>query len=58
LYVARRFTTPERRPVRVALIDRSHTIQPPGQPSALSPVTERTFYTTRITEAMLRGGSG
>jgi hypothetical protein len=58
LYIARRLATPERRPVRVELIDRSHVISPPGQIPGLVPVTERTFFTTRITEAMLAGASG
>ncbi len=58
IYAARRLATPERRPVQVALIDRSHPITPPGQPSFPAPSTERPFYTTRITEAMLRGSSG
>jgi len=58
VYVARRFATPARRPVKVTLIDRSHTIPLPGQPSVPSPATEKAFFTTPITEAMLHGGSG
>jgi hypothetical protein len=58
LYVARRLATPERRPVKVTLIDRSHAIVPPGQPSGPTPSSDRAFYTTTITPAMLRGGSG
>jgi hypothetical protein len=58
IYVARRLATPTRRPVRVTLVDRSHPIPPPGQPTGPNPPSDRTFYSTRITEAMLRGASG
>ncbi len=60
IYAARRLATPDRRPVRVALIDRSHSITPPGQPSVPvpAPSAEHPFYTMRITEAMLRRSSG
>lgn len=58
IYAARRLATRGRRPVRVSLIDRSHPISPPGQIPDVEPVGDRTFYTTPITEAMLRGTSG
>ena len=58
IYAARRLATPDRRPVRVALFDRSHPITPPGQRSFPTPHGERAFYTTPITEAMLRGAGG
>ncbi len=58
IYIARHLAKPGRRPVRVALIDRSHGIVAAGQPSVPAPPGDHTFYTTRITEAMLRGGSG
>jgi hypothetical protein len=58
IYAARRLATPERRPVSVTLVDRSHTITPPGQPSTPTPPVEHTLYTTRITEAMLHGANG
>ena len=57
IYAARRLATPDRRPVRVALIDRSHEITVPGQPSFSTGPSEQehTYYTTRITPAMLQG---
>jgi hypothetical protein len=58
IYAARVLATPERRPVRVVLIDRYHAITPPGQPSAPAGPTERTVYSTGITPAMLSGASG
>jgi hypothetical protein len=58
IYVARRLATPTRRPVRVALVDRSHPIPPLGQPTAPTPPSDSNFYSTSITEAMLRGASG
>lgn len=58
IYAARRLATPERRPVQVALFDRSRPITPPGQTALPTPHGEHPFYTTRITEAMLRGESG
>jgi hypothetical protein len=60
IFVARQLATPERRPVRVTLFDRSHPITPPGQPSIPAPAASapRGFYTTRITEAMLQGTDG
>ena len=56
IYAARRLATPDRRPVRVVLLDRSHAIAPPGKPPTPLP-TERAIYTTKITPAMLRGAS-
>ena len=59
IYAARRLATPDRRPVRVALFDRSHQITPPGQPAlATVPAPPHQFYTTRITQAMLQGADG
>jgi hypothetical protein len=58
IWVARRLATPERRPVRVTLIDRSHAIPAPGLPPAPTPTGDRTFFTTAITEPMLRGAGG
>lgn len=60
IYAARSLATPERRPVQVALIDRSHQITVPGETSSPTPTgpSEHTFYTTKITQAMLQGGSG
>jgi len=58
IYAARRLATSERRPVQVALIDRSHQITVPGQtPFATNRPTEHTLYTTKITPAMLQGAS-
>jgi hypothetical protein len=58
IYAARRLATPQRRPVRVALIDRSHQITPPGQTSFTKGSTDHTFYTTAITPSMLQDGGG
>ena len=58
VYAARRLATPDRRPVRVQLIDLSHQITVPGQTAFQTKPTEHTFYTTSITPAMLQGGSG
>jgi hypothetical protein len=58
VYIAHQLATPERRPVRVSLIDRSQPIIPPGQPSSPTAPQEHIFYTTRITQAMLNGASG
>ena len=57
IYAARRLATPQRRPVSVTLLDRSHPITVPGQPS-VPPSKPHSFYTTKITPAMLGGGSG
>ena len=58
IYIARSLATPERRPVRVVLIDRYHAITPPGQSSAAAEPTERTVYATNVTQAMLQGKTG
>ena len=55
IYAARRLATPERQPVRVTLIDRSHQIPAAGQPAPPAGQTDHTFYTTKITPAMLQG---
>jgi hypothetical protein len=58
LYVARTLSTPTRRPTKVTLINRWYDLPPPGQAQNQPLVSTQTFYTTRITEAMLRGKSG
>jgi hypothetical protein len=55
LYAARRLATPSRRPTRVSLTNRWYELDPPGQIPDHPFVHEKTFYTTRITEAMLKG---
>ena len=54
VYAARQLATPERRPVRVSLLNRSESIIPPGQSLFPTPPQNHIFYTTRITRAMLR----
>ena len=59
IYAARRLATPERQPVRVGLIDRSHQITVPGQAATSLPgSTDHTYYTLKITPAMLQGAGG
>jgi hypothetical protein len=58
LYVARRLSTPTRRPTKVALINQWYNLPPPGQAQQPPFISTQTFYTTPITEATLRGQSG
>ncbi len=58
IYAARREATPQHRPVQVIIVDRSHPILPAGQIPAHVHVDFHSVYTTRITEAMLRGTNG
>ena len=58
IYIARSVATPEHRPVKVILIDRSHSILPPGGQALTTPPGDRQFASTRITPAMLGGAGG
>jgi hypothetical protein len=55
VYVARTLASPTRRPQKVSLTNTWHAIEPPDSISDRPFVHHQTFYTTRITEAMLRG---
>jgi hypothetical protein len=57
VYVARTLATPTRRPQKVTLTNTWHAIDPPGRIPAHPFVHHQTFYTTRITETMLRESS-
>jgi hypothetical protein len=58
IYVARRLATPEKQPVSVTLVDRFQAIIPPGESSLPVHPQDDSFYTTKITPAMLKGASG
>jgi hypothetical protein len=53
-FVARRLATPTRRPVRVALSNTWYDLQVPGSHEPRR-IQNQTFYTTNVTDAMLRG---
>jgi hypothetical protein len=55
IYVARRFATAQRRPTRVALMNKWYDLPPPGQAQNQPIVSQRSFYATAITSAMLAG---
>ncbi len=55
LYVARKFATASSAPVRVTLINSWYPLPPPGNAETRPPISDRTFYSLRITRAMLRG---
>jgi hypothetical protein len=58
IYVARSLSTPTRRTTKVTLINQWYNLPPPGQAQQQPFVSTQPFYTTRITEAILRGQSG
>ena len=58
LYAARKLATPRHRPVRVNLVNRHHPVSPPERIPRHERISEQIFYSARITDAMLRRGSG
>jgi hypothetical protein len=58
LYVARHMATPTKRPTHVELVNRYTQLQQPGEIKGPPPVLENPIYSTDITEAMLRKGTG
>ena len=54
-YFARKLATPSKRPVRVSLHERWYDLQPPGEIHGPILWQQRDFYTTAVTESMLRG---
>ena len=58
VYIARSLATPQERPIRVTLFDRTSPITLPGQPALPAPAAPQKIYTTPITPGMLSGADG
>jgi hypothetical protein len=58
LYVAREKASSTRRPTRVELQNRWYALEPPGDADKPKFIREGTFFTTQITEEMLREDDG